>query len=434
MEIPEPKREQNVQLKHLLEYLSRRSNVLLSRGGSVFTFAHRTFQDFLTACHLTKRELPSIAEELDRVDYGTKKEMTIAGCGNTAYGEQSGLQDLLEKASYRNPAEHNANLKELHGEHLIDFSSYEKGDLHFLVKPKEGDRLRSNRNQKYHLKILKKDKHPLVERVASGSALAHLGDPRFRSRNVWHLPADKLLGFVKIPAGPFTMGEGRDQHQLYLSDYFIGCYPVTTAQFRDFVADSRHRPKKDKCIDGFNNHPVAFVTWHDAMAYCEWLTKKLRNWEGTPKELAGLMRGKKSAWRIILPSEAEWEKAARGSDGRKFPWGNKADFNLANYDKTHLGATSAVGCFPGGKSPYGCLDMAGNVWEWTRSLEKKYPYVPNDGRENLEEKNEPRVLRGGSFNFGELHLRCSLRSWLSPDFAYSFFGFRVVLSEFSYRI
>ncbi len=114
----------------------------------------------------------------------------------------------------------------------------------------------------------------------------------------------------------------------------------------------------------------------------------------------------------------------------RYPWGNESDPNRANYDDTGIGLTSAVGCFPGGASPYGVEDLSGNVWEWTRSLYENYPYDPGDGRENLEEEGS-RVLRGGAFGFAADYVRCASRVTWGPGYRVLNRGFRVVVSPFS---
>ena len=282
------------------------------------------------------------------------------------------------------------------------------------------------------------------ERVAAGNALAPLGDPRFRAE-VWFLPEEPLLGFVEIPAGPFLMGseKSRDpaasddeqpQHVVSLPRYFIARYPVTVAQFRAFVEASGYRPENAYSLQGLANHPVVHVSWHEARRYCEWLTERLQSWSGTPEPLATLLRH--DGWQVTLPSEAEWEKAARGSDGRIYPWGDSPDPNRANYDDTGINTTSAVGCFPGGASPYGAEDMSGNVWEWTRSLwgkgfthpDFKYPYMPDAGRENPEATDQIlRVLRGGAFRGHHGGVRCAYRGRYYPGYRYDLVGFRGVV-------
>ena len=137
-----------------------------------------------------------------------------------------------------------------------------------------------------------------------------------------------------------------------------------------------------------------------------------------------------------MPSEAEWEKAARGTDGRIYPWGGETDPNRANYGDTWVDTTSAVGCFPTGASPYWVEELSGNVWEWTRSLwgrdvlepAYRYPYQPADGREDVNAPRELlRVLRGGAFRYSHGGVRCAYRYRSHPFYWYRLIGFRVVV-------
>jgi formylglycine-generating enzyme required for sulfatase activity len=287
------------------------------------------------------------------------------------------------------------------------------------------------------------------ERMAAGNALAQQGDPRFRA-DAWFLLDEPLLGFVEIPAGLFPMGSDKThdrwshddelpQHEVTLPRYFIARYPVTVAQFRAFVEGGGTRPENPEGLEGFANHPVVYVSWYEAQQYCHWLTERLKAWSGTPEPLATLVRHER--WQVMLPSEAEWEKAARGTDGRIYPWGNDPDPNRANHDNranydgfgiTSINTTSTVGCFADGASPYGVEDLSGNVWEWTRSLQGDYPY-PTDQqekarRENLKaDRDTPRMWRGGAFYHNFSNMRCALRLWHYPPYSGRNLGFRVVV-------
>lgn len=227
---------------------------------------------------------------------------------------------------------------------------------------------------------------------------------------------------VLIPAGPFLMGSdpGRDkdarkdeqpQHTLYLPEYYLAKTPVTNAQYAAFVDITGHRSpfswEEGKPPRGEGDHPVVGVSWHDAVAYCNWLTEK------TDKPYR-------------LPSEAEWEKGARGADGRIYPWGNGWDAKRCNSAEGGPGHITPVGAFPQGASPYGLLDMAGNVWEWCHSLSRPYPYDSEDGREDPYAEGL-RVLRGGSF-FYQGYVRCASRLKLDPDLGDYRLGFRVVVA------
>jgi len=277
-----------------------------------------------------------------------------------------------------------------------------------------------------------------IVRARAGNTLARLGDPRFRP-DACYLPDNP---FIHIPAGRFLMGSDKkkdpqayddeqSRHEVELGEYYITRYPVTVAQFRAFVEQSAYKPDTRSSLDGLPNHPVVNVTWYDALTYCDWLTTQLPQLPNLPAEL-------RRGWRVTLPSEAEWERAARGTDGRIYPWGDQFDTEKANTRETDIGGTSAVGCFPAGASPCGALDMSGNVWEWTRSLWGKdsgkpefvYPYLERlQERENLKAGREIlRVLRGGSWRYGSWYARCAYRSWSDPDGRSYGIGFRVSLS------
>jgi len=201
---------------------------------------------------------------------------------------------------------------------------------------------------------------------------------------------------VVIPAGEFTMGSdtGRSDekpaHKVYLAEYFIDKYEITNAQYAECVAAGKCSvPKCDEYKKAAKvNHPVVCVDWTQAKSYCEFAGKR-------------------------LPTEAEWEKAARGTDGRTYPWGNVyPNIELLNYGG-HVGDTMEVGSYPKGVSSYGVMDMAGNVWEWTSSQYKGYPYNKDDGRENLLSDNS-KVGRGGSWEHIEVNL-VSASARLNPD-------------------
>lgn len=237
---------------------------------------------------------------------------------------------------------------------------------------------------------------------------------------------ERLLNNAQNEGGDTIVNTGSgEQPTVTLPRYFIARYPVTVAQFGEFT--------KDRSLSKLSNHPVVGVSWHDALKYCDWLTERLR--EKAPEPLATLIR--QEDWRVTLPSEAEWEKAARGEKGWIYPWGNEFDSNKANTEETGINGTSAVGCFPAGASPYGLMDMSGNVWEWTRSLWRKdwqkpeftYPYDPQDRRrERLDAPDDiPRVLRGGAYWGDQGDARCAARGGGDPASAGDGVGFRVVV-------
>jgi len=218
-----------------------------------------------------------------------------------------------------------------------------------------------------------------------------------------------LEEMIRIPAGVFLMGsdngpeDERPQHKVNLAEFFIDRNQVSNGQFARFLnsagpagkggekyydvddSDARIHRRDGKWLAdaGHEKRPVVEVSWFGAAAYCGWLGKR-------------------------LPSEAEWEKAARGTDGRKYPWGNdQPDANRAHYN-AGWNDLRDVGNFPTGASPYGVLDMAGNGWEWVSSAYLPYPYNAADGREDSA-REQVRGTRGGGHDSSAAELTATHR-------------------------
>ncbi len=225
------------------------------------------------------------------------------------------------------------------------------------------------------------------------------------------------MTMLYVPAGSFTMGSDSGQndekpvHTVTLKAFWIDRFEVINVMYTFCVkAGACSAPRETKSstraryygTTQYNNYPVIYVSWNDAIAYCKWAGRR-------------------------LPTEAEWEKAARGTDGRTYPWGNAApDQNKLNYNN-NVGDTTEVGKYPSGASIYGALDMAGNVWEWVSSQARAYPYSATDGREDLAVAAS-RAARGGSWNYNEGGVRVSNRVWGSPTDINEFVGFRCASS------
>ena len=227
-----------------------------------------------------------------------------------------------------------------------------------------------------------------------------------------------------VPAGEFIMGSDTDsdnrnsEHRLYLDAFYMDKYEVTNANYEACVTagvcEPPHFVKSDFRSSYYGNRefdsfPVIYVDWAMAKTYCE-------------------------AWRgARLPTEAEWEKAARGTDGRTYPWGEGISCDHANYDGDPeigsycVGETSEVGSYESGRSPYGLYDMAGNVFEWTSSINRSYPYDATDGREDPT-RGGSRIIRGGSWNEDSNDLRTFYRSWIGPEYSESEIGIRCAKS------
>ncbi|MBK8618198.1 MAG: formylglycine-generating enzyme family protein, partial [Anaerolineales bacterium] len=225
------------------------------------------------------------------------------------------------------------------------------------------------------------------------------------------------MTLLYVPKSEFLMGstnadalassDEKPQHSVMVDAFWIDQTEVTNAMYAKCVAANQCDPPNETKSytrpsyygnSEFDNYPVIYVSWNDALAYCSWAGRE-------------------------LPTEAQWEKAARGTDGRIYPWGEDISCDKANYQRNCDGDTSPVKNYPNGVSPYGAYDMAGNVWEWVSSLYQPYPYDANDGREDLSSSSS-RVLRGGSWSYGNYLVRSALRYRVDPAVTYGIVGFR----------
>ncbi|HEY4000192.1 MAG TPA: SUMF1/EgtB/PvdO family nonheme iron enzyme, partial [Candidatus Xenobia bacterium] len=246
-----------------------------------------------------------------------------------------------------------------------------------------------------------------------------------------HVP--DLRSMVFVPGGEFWMGSDdkddneRPMHKMLVEDFYIDPIPVTNRQYLAFVQETGYQTEAEELgrgwiwvnewkevdraswryptgpgstIDDKLDHPVVLISWNDAQAYCQWAGKR-------------------------LPSEAEWEKAARGTDGRRWPWGNEWDKSRLNSGEAGPGCTSSVNHYPQGRSQYGCMDLAGNVWEWVQDCYRPYP-GNNGSDEDFGDKY--RVLRGGSWDSFGHNARCANRTRNLPRACVNVNGFRCASS------
>jgi hypothetical protein len=421
--------------RQVVQVMKLRAGLLVERMPEVFTFPHRTFQEYLAGAYLADRaDFARQATEL-AAQGADWREVILLAVGRLVY--LSGTTDkplalVGELCPTAAPAtETGWRQAWLAGDVLLEIGLKRVNDCAL-------GRDLLNRVQQRLAQLLRGGHLAPRERATAGDVLAQLGDERAGVGLISPLPEGTGvrdlpdIAWCEMPAGAYLLGGA---YKIELESYAISRYPVTNAQYEAFVADGgytekwRHcwteagwkwksdRTEPDKWGGNFDlpNHPVVMVRWYEAVAFCHWLTEKLRT--------AGIIGDEQQA---RLPSEAEWEKAARGDDQRIYPWGDQIDPNRVNFKDTGIEATSAVGCFPGGASPYGVEEMSGNVWEWcaTKWQDSYKNYRNNNGLEGTD----PRVLRGGAFGSNGSGVRCGVRVRGYPDYWDWIDGFRVVLS------
>ncbi|WP_295458987.1 SUMF1/EgtB/PvdO family nonheme iron enzyme [uncultured Thiodictyon sp.] len=466
----------------LLEYLETRAGLLIARREGVYAFPHRSFQEYLAACHLANTA-PDFGAELRRrvwADPTWWREVYLLGVGKKRQGGLADAVNLVNTLVPASPAdtdgigERHWQAAVLAAKALLDlgFPSTAAGQEHFEAPLR--------RIRRWLVDLLGRGALPPKERLEAGDLLGLLGDPRpgVGTRTAATGACLPAIDWCEVPAGPFTLGSAADgteaddderpAHRVELPTFHIARYPVTNDQYRPFMVSGGYDQERWWTPEGWAwrqgatfdlsaitdedirkpyadwlaqrpqgrrdrpywwdespwngaNRPVVGISWHEALAYCRWLESQLR--------------AKQPGVRVRLPSEAEWEKAARGTVARRWSWGDTWLDDRANTEAAGLQTTSPVGCFPAGASPCGALDLTGNVWEWTRSRwgsdilrpDFRYPYDPHDGRESLTGP-DLRVVRGGSWDDHSRNARCAYRVRGVPDYFNRDVGFRLVLS------
>ncbi|MDX9990886.1 MAG: SUMF1/EgtB/PvdO family nonheme iron enzyme [Anaerolineales bacterium] len=479
----------------LVRYLETRSGLLMGRRENVYAFPHRSFQEYLAACHLAavEQDMALKLRQLVYSDLTWWREVFLLGVGKKRLGGLGGAVGLVqtlvpgEVAYAKNISETDWQASVLAGQALLEMRLKERAPA------EESFETITDRLRRWLVRIVEDGLLTPAQRLEAADTLATLGDPRFDEKRL-HLPVllrgqpEPLLGFVKIPAGTFTMGSAKDDkdadddddddekpaHPVTMPEFYMARYPVTNAQYRHFIdadgyttekywtpegwawrngadydlssikdddvrknyqnwlakrpAEKRHQPYWWNDPQwGAPTRPVVGLCWYESMAYCNWLDERLCAIE--PKLFA-------KGHALRLPTEAEWEYAARGLAGRKWAWGNDWQDDHANIDETGLKQTNPVGLFPQGRTPVTDLfDLTGNTWEWQHSRwgndlynpEYGYPYKIGDGRENSSGASL-RILRGGSWNNDSWNARCAYRLRLFPDGFDLNLGFRCVVS------
>jgi formylglycine-generating enzyme required for sulfatase activity len=426
----------------VVEYVRDRAGLLTNQGEGIYSFPHRTFQEYLAARHLTDSGFPNLLVQLVRDDAERWREVLLLAAAKVARGTPYAAWALVAKLCPRPCTMERALAATdsdwwcalLAGQALLETEIYSTLD----PQMDHDDAETLVRVRGWLQSLLSGGHLSAVERALAGRTLGMIGDQRAGIGLHTGLPA---IDWIPIDAGPFIMGSHKQQDRYAVDNempqfvctlirhpYWISCYPVTVEQYQAFIdAGGYTQPRfwtaagwawrseqqisaPNGYFGAFNtpNHPQVGVSWYEAVAFCTWLSEQLGR-------------------TIRLPTEAEWERAARHTDGRIYPWGNEFDVRRCNMNDTGIGMTSAVGIFPGGDASSGAADMAGNVWEWCSTKWQAnyvgYEYKANDKLAG----SDRRVLRGGAFYNSPNLLRCASRNfYASPSNRYSSIGFRLV--------
>jgi formylglycine-generating enzyme required for sulfatase activity len=463
----------------LLDFLDNNSGILVGQGSGYFRFVHRSFQEYLAAGYLS-RQIDGIDVTLqdhiaEAPDWWREVFLLAVSRFSKLMVTAKGMLDSLMLRGWTAPPDNRRNVQAplLAGLGLRELRLPEDKGLYPFMEET------INRASQSLVDVIEKGVLPVDDRLDAGDVLGELGDPRpgvckVFVQNDIEVPE---IDWVEIPAGHFTMGSEKTDIEACeyekppfswnVGRFKISRYPVTHRQYACFIQaggydDNRYwkrtpsgliwkngdnpdleefdfGDKSLKCryttllkarIDrskprlwdyrrlGIANRPVIGVNWYEALAFCRWLS---------------VQQGEE----VSLPTEAQWERAARGPSSFKYPWGNEWCAQCCNSEESGYRQTCAVGLFPEGKSSAGeeLIDIAGNVWEWTTTLWGKkistpdtiYPYEQHQDRENLQAEGF-RIIRGGSWGLVQRLVRSMYRFRFLPGYGGNNLGFRVVVS------
>ncbi|MEZ4867372.1 MAG: SUMF1/EgtB/PvdO family nonheme iron enzyme [Caldilineaceae bacterium] len=409
----------------LTAYIQNRAGLLIDHGDGAYSFPHRTIQEYLAACYLTRTDFPKQMASLVRADPQRWREVLLLAGEKTVRTAPFAVWALVDRLCPRPYATTAAVTP-------VDWwLAYFAGRLLVETELTQAPTLDLSEQETLDIvlewlcQLLQHDQLPANDRAMAGADLGILGDPRPGiGRNEAGLPE---IVWQEVAAGPFLMGADPFLCPLITAPYRISRYPITVAQYQSFVqaggydepqfwtksgwawrqANRRSQPDAYITIRQSPNLPQTGISWYEAWAFCQWLSVQ-------QDEV------------ITLPSEAQWERAARHTDGRLFPWGDNFGAHLCNMRGNGVAQPSAVGIFPSSHAVCGAADMAGNVWEWCstkwRNNYENYAKLVDHGPEG----EERRVLRGGSWANEQRLLRCANRHRNYPDHRGPNVGFRVV--------
>jgi formylglycine-generating enzyme required for sulfatase activity len=399
--------------EHFLDYTDVRAGLLqASAAGEQYVFPHLTFQEYLAGLELV-RDVEFVKRILELRADDRWRVPIMLGLGHlVSEGALAMAYQLLSELLYQEGRSVEQRQRDLL------FASELAEDVGWIRLESGGAMFKKLRGDLAEalVSVVEGTTLPAKDRVQAGVYLCELGDPR---PGVCTLPLD----MVRIEGGEFTMGDTYEAHTVTVATFELARYPLTNAQYKLFIdaggynldalwwddsgrawlrKDGRTQPSfwnDERFGIARPNHPVVGISWYEAVAFCKWLSHTTGD-------------------DYCLPSEAEWEYAARRATRRTYPWGEEEpDAERSNFNRVYNN-TTAVGCFAPGATPEeGIHELAGNVWEWTRSVYRDYPYDPTDGREDTDNPTDKTfVLRGGGWFDLSYFLRASYRVSNAPNF------------------